>query len=412
MTVDFHLLPAPIAYVRHLVDVEDDNRAKFDQLRVLAQNTLQVMAAILLSDCLRLGLVSDLPTQPRAKRLAVGDFVTSIIEAASLLMSQLELCYVPELVRLYGEKNKVARQRRERLQRIVVNRNRDAHTASLAQSNTWLNELVPDVYDTIQELDCLRAYMMVSAKNVELAPDRDSSHLNGLVCHGFSDRYVSVKLPIVQTVSRCEVILIKVERSEWLSLRPWFLYVWDYDESLTTGAEELALLNAVDDRRLSYIGLISGTEYQLDSEWRMFTMYELEATRTQPSTYTEGDASQCEHQRSVGLPVEELDAREPSRLLKRLAATRENILVSQRVGSEGEEYLVSIRTPVREVAVASVDQSGSVQIFSKMLERAMGEGLLEKSRFQKALDDLGQAKAGRDQVGRSTAGYRTTYLNK
>ena len=49
--MDIHLLPAPIAYVRHLVDVEEDERAKFDQWRVLSQNMLQLMAAILINDC-------------------------------------------------------------------------------------------------------------------------------------------------------------------------------------------------------------------------------------------------------------------------------------------------------------------------------------------------------------------------
>ena len=117
--MDLQILPAPIAYVRHLVDVEDDYRAKFDQVRVLAQNTLQVVAAILVSDCLRLGKVSELPTQPAAKRLAVGDFATFISEAAHTLMPQVELSYVPELVQLYGERSKESRQRKDRLQRIV-----------------------------------------------------------------------------------------------------------------------------------------------------------------------------------------------------------------------------------------------------------------------------------------------------
>ncbi len=385
--------------MRHLVDVEEDHRAKFDQVRVLAQNTLQVLAAILLSDCLRLGLIGLLPTQPRVKRLAVGDFVTSIIEAAGLLISQLEHSYVPELVQLYGENSKVTRQRRERLQRIVLNRNRDAHTASLAQTGTWLNELVPDVDATIQELDCLRTYMMVSAKNVELAPDRLSSRLNGLRCHGFSDRYVPVKLPISQTVSRCEVVLIKVDRSDWLSLRPWFLYVWDDNDSLTRGTEELALLNALDDRRLTYVGLISGTEYQLDSDWRLFTMYELETPQTQLSTSAKRDVDESKRAKSISLPIETLDARKPSSLLKRLTITHENVVVNQRSGSEGGEYLISVRTPAREVAVASIDSSGSVQIFSKMLERAVGEGILEKRRLQRALDELGQAKVEEAKLG-------------
>ena len=31
--MDLQILPAPIAYVRYLVDVEDDYRAKFDQVK-------------------------------------------------------------------------------------------------------------------------------------------------------------------------------------------------------------------------------------------------------------------------------------------------------------------------------------------------------------------------------------------
>ena len=186
-----------------------------------------------MSDCLRLGRVSQLSTQPSAKKLAVGDFATFINEAADILMSNVELSYVPELVQLYGERSKETRQRKDRLQRIVQNRNRDAHTASLAQSRTWLNELLPDVDAILDELDCLRAYTMVSTRNVELSPDHLSSRLNGLRCQGFSQRYVSIKLPISRIVSRSEVILIKVDRSDWLSLRPWFLYFWNDNDGLS-----------------------------------------------------------------------------------------------------------------------------------------------------------------------------------
>ncbi len=399
MLVDIHLLPAPIASVRHLVDVEDDHRAKFDQLRVLAQNTLHVLAAILLSDCHRLGLLGQLPTQPRAKRLAVGDFVTYINEAAGVLATRLEVSYVPELVQLYGERTKRSRQRRERLQRIVRNRNRDAHTASLAQTGTWLNELVIDVDAIIQELDCLRAHMMVSVRNVELAPDLRSSQLNGLRCHGFSQRYVSVKLPIARPVSRCEVVLIKVDRNDWLSLRPWLLYVWDGNESSTGGTEELALLNAVNERRLDFIGLVSGTEYQFDNDWTLYTMYELEA----PHTYQVSDAERvvgdekrtCSFNRTIEGP----GSGEPSSFLDRLTTIRENVVARQPPGSRGEHHLISVRTPTREVAVASMDPSGRIHIFSRMLERAAQEGLIDKARLQRALDDLGQEGADEARSG-------------
>ena len=392
--MDLQLLPAPIAYVRYLVDVEDDHRAKFDQLRVLSQNTLQVVSAILLSDCLRLGLVGELATQPSAKRLAVGDFATYISEAADRLMTQVEQSYVPELVQLYGERSKEARQRRDRLQRIVQNRNRDAHTASLAQTGAWLAELVYDVDAVLEELDCLRAYIMVAARNVEPAPDRLTSNLNGLRCQGFSERYVPIKQPISQMVSRSEVILIKVDRSDWLSLRPWFLYFWDDSGGLSSTPEEIALLNVVDNRRLSYIGLISGAEYRVDNDWRTFTMYELETPAVQFTTDGKSDVGDAESAESTDMPDKELVEGKTSTLLKRLTMSHENIVARQEPGSGGGDYLVSFRTPVREVAIATVDPQGGVQLFARMLDRAVAEGLLVQARFHTAMDELEAIREG------------------
>ena len=397
--MDLHLLPAPIAYVRHLVDVEDDNRAKFDQLRVMAQNTLQVVAAILINDCLRLGLVSELPTQPTTKRLAVGDFATFISEAADALMSRVEHSYVPELVQLYGEKNKETRQRRDRLQLIVQNRNRDAHTASLAQSGAWLDELVPVLDVILEELDCLRNYTMVSARNVEPAPDRRSSHVNGVACHGFSERYVPIKLPISQMVSRCEVILIKSGSSDWLSLRPWFLYFWEDDGRLRTRTGELALLNVINNRRLDYIGLVSGEEYRVDNEWRSFTMYEFETPEAHPITDAQQDVIGTEPDEFHDLGTYKLNDSEISNLLRRLTKADENIIIKQQQGFGGEDYLVSVRTPVREVAVATIDPSGEVQIFTRMLGRAVQERLIEKTRFERVLSELGKSEAGETNWG-------------
>ena len=206
--MDLHTLPAPIAYVRHLVDVEDDNRAKFDQLRVLAQNTLQFMAAILMNDCHRLELVEQLSTPIPKKRLAVGDFVTIVVEASEVLMPKIDDSYVPELVKLYGDQGKITRNRRTRLERIVVGRNRDAHTASLAQTRSWMDNLMCDMDAMLEELEFLRSYTVIATKNVEITPDKTATYLNGVRCHGTSERYVSVSLPIEQLVSRSEVILI------------------------------------------------------------------------------------------------------------------------------------------------------------------------------------------------------------
>ena len=388
--MDLQIMPAPIAYVRHLVDVEDDSRAKFDQLRVLAQNTLQVLSGILLSDCLRLGLVGGLANQPSTKRMAVGDFANYISEAASGLMTQIDHSYVPELVRLYGERTKEARQRRERMQRIVQNRNRDAHTASLAQTRAWLSELLSEVDAVLEELDCLRAYIMVAVRNIEPGPDRLSSKLNGLRCQGFSERYLPIKQPIYQIISRSEVILIKVDRSDWLSLRPWFLYFWDDNGSVGTTLEELALLNLASSRYLSYVGLISGAEYRVENEWRSFTMYESETAQERPATDDKQGVVYPEAADSPGWSPNEPEDDETSRLLKHLTLTHENIITKLNNGSGGKHHLVSVRTPVREVAVATVDQLGRVQLFKRMLQRAVGEGLLQKARLETALSELGE----------------------
>ena len=376
--MDIHLLPAPIAYVRHLVDVEDDVRAKFDQLRVLAQNTLQVIAAILLSDCGRLGLTGRLPTQPVAKRLAVGDFATHVVEAADQLIPHIEASYIPELVQLYGGNSREARQRRGRLQQMVQSRNRDAHTASLAQTRTWLEMLLPEVDAVLEELNCLRAYGMVATKNVEPAPDRVSSTLNGLRCHGFSERYIPIKQTISPLVSRSEVILIKVDRSDWLSLRPWFLYFWGYDRESGNEPEELGLLNSVSDRYFNYIGLVSGREYRVGDEWRSFTMYGSELLGTISGSTDKADD---------GLPGE-LVRDNTQILIDQLAKSSENIIVKEQSRASGKEYLVSVRTPAREVAVAMVDERGQVQLFKNMLERAVGEGLLDGAKLESGLSDL------------------------
>ena len=386
--MDIHLLPAPIAYVRHLVDVEDDFRAKFDQLRVLAQNTLQVMAAVLLSDCVRLGLTGGLATQPAAKRLAVGDFATYVVEAADQLMPHIDASYIPELVQLYGEKSREARQRRDRLQQMVQSRNRDAHTASLAQSRSWLEGLLPEVDAVLDELDCLRTYTMVAIKNVEPAPDRVNSTLNGLRCQGFSEKYIPIKQTISQLVSRSEVVLIKVDRNDWLSLRPWFLYLWEDDGELGNEPDELGLLNVINSRHFNYIGLISGREYRVGDEWRSFTMYESETQGMPAGSIDNADAA--------GTALKDVDDAVPDELahdvaqilLGRLTKCHENIVVKEQYGSGGKDYLVSVRTPAREVALAIVDELGEVQLFKNMLERAVGEGLLDRAKLESALSEL------------------------
>ena len=399
--MDIQLLPAPIAYVRHLVDVEEDDRAKFDQWRVLAQNMLQLMAAILINDCFRLNLIEHLATPPLGKRLVIGDFIAFIIEAAAALVPQMESSYVPELVQQYGENGKETRQRRTRLERIVVNRNRDAHTPSLAQTNERLLELGSDVDEVLEELDFLRAYTLVAAKNVELTPDRNRSQLNGVRCHGISDRYVSIQLPIAWTVSRGELILVKVDSSEWLSLRPWFLYSLDHHgKGPVSAKEELTLLNRVNSRRLEYVGLVSGVDYQVDSSWKTYTVYDSGADAQAKKEESDGGSFGREALGGEAIPTEGLADGSVYAKLIGLSQCHENIVVNEDKGARSTDYMVSIRTPVRDVAVATVDFSGVVRVYPRMLYRAVADGLLGRDRLNESLRQLGAPWA--DEIKKGT----------
>ncbi len=76
-------------------------------------------------------------------------------------------------------------------------------------------------------------------------------------------------------------------------------------------------------------------------------------------------------------------------LIHQLAKLSENIIVKEQFRANGREYLVSVRTPAREVAVAMVDEHGQVQLFKNMLDRAVGEGLLNGAKLESGLRDLG-----------------------
>ena len=310
--------------------------------------------------------------------MAIGDFATHVVEAADQLIPHIEASYVPELVQLYGEKSKAARLRRGRLQQMVQSRNRDAHTSSLAQSRAWLEMLLPEVDEVLEELNCLRTYVMVATKNLEPTPDRVSGTLNGLRCQGFSEKYLPIKQAISPLVSRSEVILIKVDRSDWLSLRPWFLYFWEDDRDSGYDPDELGLLNVINDRHFNYIGLFSGKEYRVGEEWRSYTTYGAELLGSKS-----GSADIAEN----GLPVEPIRD-STQELIEELAKSSENIVVKEQLRASGKEYMVSVRTPSREVAVAMVDEQGEVQLFRNMLERAVGEGLLDGAKLELGLRDL------------------------
>ena len=314
-------------------------------------------------------------------------------------MPKVEDSYVPELVRLYGDQGKVTRQRKTRLQRIVVGRNRDAHTASLAQTGNWLDELKSDVDDILGELDFLRSYTVVAAKSVEITPDRRASHLSGVRCHGISERYASVTLPIKQIVSRREVILVKADRSEYLSLRPWLLYL-DSGADSRGGGEELALLNAIDDRRLDHVGLISGAEYRPENNWRTFTVYELDASQASDAREVTGQIVDIEVSDSASI-ADEIEVQIAPKIedtvaihLERLASSYESIVIQSDRGAHGTEYFVSVRTPAKDVAIATVDSCGTVWIYPRSLERAAEQDLIVLTRLYELLDMLVSGKTG------------------
>ncbi len=389
--MELHILPAPIAYVRHLVDVEDDERAKFDQLRVLAQNTLQFMASILVNDCHRLGLIDHLPTPIPRKKLVVGDFFTLIVEASNALMPVADNAYVPQLVRLYGDLGKAIRQRKTRLQRVVESRNRDAHAASLAQTAVWLRALRIDMDEILEELVFLRSYALIAVKNLEMTPDRRTSLLNGVRCHGFAERYTAVNLPISQTISRCEVILVKPNSTRCLSLRPWLLYLNNGPDSIVS-VDELALLNSIDARRLEHIGLVSGEIYSPENEWRTFTVYaESEAEKTAIPTRSRIESSD-NHSRNK-LQPRNLSGRgklidEFGDQIRRLAETSGNIAIQPDSEKRSNEYFVSVRTPTRDVPVATIDPSGIVWIYPRSLKRALFKGSVDQNKDHEVLQQL------------------------
>ena len=388
------------------MDVEHDNRAKFDQLRVLAQNMLQLMASILINDCLRLQLTDQLVTSPSQEKLIVGDLARLIGEAAAALMSNESVSYVPELVRLYGEQSKIARRRKEQLQRIVWYRNRDAHTASLAQSNIWLDELQTDVDDVLESLAFLHSYIMVAATNVEITPDRQGSQLNGVRCQGLSDKYIPIRIPVDQVVSSSEVVLTRVDGGDCLSLRPWFLFL-DSDGTGGSMGRELTLLNRVDGRRLDFVGLISGLEYRPDITWLMHSVYN--GWLTQP-TVGQDDFEDVEQHRTVSIPGSEAQelvrpygALEDSvrHLLQGLMEACEGIVIQGDNRSHSSDSLILVRTSIREVVLATIDGAGTVFIHPRMLERAVADGLIADHQLRESIGHLDSTSV--EQISRGIA---------
>ena len=306
-------------------------------------------------------------------------------------MPKVDESYVPQLVRLYGDRGRSTRQRRTRLQRVVESRNRDAHTASLAQTGRWLNELRSDMDDILEDLDFLRAYALVAAKSVEITPGRRASQLNGVRCHGISDRYASVILPISQMVSRSEVVLVKTDRSDCLSLRPWLLYL-DSGVASRGNSGEVALLNAVDSRRLDHIGLISGAEYSPNREWTAFTVYDLNDRQGDPGhgslsgDFEPNRSASTSHDAVPAFPEQVESAIEDC--IGRLDRSHESILIRLDREATGDEFLVSVRTPAKDVAVATIDSAGTVWIYPRSLMRAAESGSIKYDQLNEIVNQL------------------------
>ena len=132
---------------------------------------------------------------------------------------------------------------------------------------------------------------------------------------------------------------------------------------LRTRTQELALLNVINDRRLNYIGLVSGEEYRVGNEWRAFTVYEFETPEAQPIMDIQSDVIDPELDEFHDSGTDELADAKTSDLLRCLTRDQENIVIKQQQGFGVEDYLVSVRTPIREVAVATIDPSGNIQLF-------------------------------------------------
>ena len=80
--------------------------------------------------------------------------------------------------------------------------------------------------------------------------------------------------------------------------------------------------------------------------------------------------------------------------VERLASFYESIVIQPDRGAHGTEYFVSVRTPARDVAIATVDSSGTVWIYPRSLERAAEQDLIVLTRLYELLDMLVSGKTG------------------
>ena len=78
--------------------------------------------------------------------------------------------------------------------------------------------------------------------------------------------------------------------------------------------------------------------------------------------------------------------------LERLDSSYESIVINPDVGGHGIEYFVSVRTPSRDIAIATVDAAGTVWIYPRSLVRAADNDLIAQTRLHQVFNLLKSAK--------------------
>lgn len=379
----FDLLPSPIAYCRHLVDTEDNPREKIDQFRVLVQNTYQLLAGILISDCQTKGFTKRIPRLPTRKKLAIGDLVTLVNQASIALIAVVDECFVPQLVELYGLNSREARERRQRGQYFVEIRNQDVHAASLAQTSIWLEELTPIVEQFLKELEFLQRYLLVSVTSLDVSPDKKSVTVHGRRCHGPTQKYTTVVFEGTEILSHGEVVLTRHEDPTCLSLRPWFLFSAGSGYT-NQGTEELLVLSEISRQGPRYIGLITGESYRFDSEgWLADTFFgheDHDAVAAFPLTcvnYGDEGSSDIDSKYDEDIADDESHSKQDSNIdyEEILGELLKQDSMAARDRREVGTWIV-LETPLRDVPVGLLRDDGVFWLQISSLRRANRDGLL------------------------------------
>lgn len=258
-----------------------------------------------------------------------------------------------------------------------------------------LKELDESIEALLEELSFLEDYQLVAVKNFELSPDKTKGKLSGRRCHGAATPYPTVNLDVHEFASKGEVILAKTNRSDWLSLRPWFLYAYDLGYA-NQGLEELLVLNDIGEERLKFIGLISGESYRIDGEdWLRDSPFATviqaglkgreiisapTSIRPEPSTEDSGVEGEETTESSFDTNKQVVGA---------LRSLTNVALKPRRSGNDGETWVV-IQSPIRDVPVALIDKEQILWLHLGSLQRAVRDGLITKRDLDGVIEDLGE----------------------